>query len=71
MKLTARSAGKTIQSVWKCDTFVEFRFTDGTSMKLGWRDPNGELIKGVPDILAEGFHIRTRPVMVRRNGSHV
>lgn len=66
MKLHTRMAGKAIHSVWKCDTFIEVRFTDGTSLKLGWRDDNGELLKGTPDILFEGTHIIAKPVVIKR-----
>ena len=69
MKLTSRMGGKTVQTVWRCDTFIEIRFTDGTSMKLGWHDDSGELLKGTPDILFEGTHIRTKPVVIQRGNS--
>ena len=57
MKFTTRCAGKTVSDVIRCDTFMEFRFTDGSSLKVGWRDDHGELIKGEPDILFEGTHV--------------
>lgn len=68
MKIHTRMAGKTVHSVWKCDNLMEFRFTDGTSLKLGWRDDNGELIKGSPDVVFEGVHVRAKPVVIARGG---
>lgn len=66
MKLTTKMAGKTIHSVWRCRNVLELRFTDGTSLKVGWRDDMGELINGEPDMLFEGTHVRAVPVMIRR-----
>lgn len=65
--ITLRSQGKTIDLVLKCDNLLELRFTDGTCLKVGWRDDNGDLIKGAPDLLFEGTHIRTKPVLVQRH----
>lgn len=70
MKLHGRMAGKTVHSVWKCGTYMEIRFTDGTSLKVGWKDDHGELVKGEPDLLFEGTHIRAKPVVIRRANGH-
>lgn len=67
MKLHSRSCGKTVHSVWKCDTFLEIRYTDGTSLKIGWRDTHGNLVHGEPDLLFEGTHIRAQPVKLALN----
>lgn len=67
MKLHSRMAGKTIHSIWRCGNLLEVRLTDGTSLKVGWRDEQGELVQGEPDLLFEGTHIRARPVMISRN----
>lgn len=64
--ITLRSAGKTVHSAIKCGTYLELRFTDGTSLKIGWRDDNGELVRGQPDLLFEGTHVRTKPVVIQR-----
>lgn len=68
--ISLRAAGKTVDVVLKCDNLLELRFTDGTCLKVGWRDDNGELIRGAPDLLFEGTHIRTRPVIINGARRH-
>ena len=59
--------GKTISTVLKCDNQVEFRFTDGTCLRIGWRDGDGELLNGEPDIIFEGTHVIAKPTIIDVN----
>ena len=71
MHLHSRSCGKTVHSVWRTGQFVEIRYTDGTSMKIGWKDDHGELIKGEPTIVFEGIHIRAKSALLGAKANSV
>lgn len=57
-------AGKVVREVLRNGTSLLLRCDDGYEMQIGWQDPNGQPVDGVPVIVRAGKHLMVKPVEI-------